>query len=458
MDPEKHTRYLINYIPNDIFWGLGIENETYFQFTKPFSHPTAGIHTNHRPERYSVNYYVGLDPEYKNHMKELFPIEQKYHEIPIYINAHTFLSTDVSGNHRTTYEKVPKPNPFYKGLSVHEVLCLANPAQFLQKYKVNYTYDGDTIEFMTQHFYKTTVNAVLEELVTEKALFLAEANKVFKQQDIMTQYGTLTYPKRNEPFVTYLSNPKNIAIFNNGTYHINITLPTQLDADCMPSDNDIFVSNHRNLIRYIQFLEPMIIALYGTPDPFSNVSPKYSKASQRCAVSRYIGIGTYDTDIMATGKILNKPIEEFTQSKLEYWWYTIYTKTSNYVPLPKIGVDINFRKHGVHGIEIRFLEWFPEERLPTLMNLLIHLCDFSLTHGDPGNPINEFTWNAFVVKVLQNGQETVLDEDDYAMFATVFHLTGTNTRTLTDVFKMIEESVLSINGTCCSCFQPNKFE
>jgi hypothetical protein len=39
MDPEQHTRYLAIYKPNDVFWGLGIENETYLQFTKSFAHP-----------------------------------------------------------------------------------------------------------------------------------------------------------------------------------------------------------------------------------------------------------------------------------------------------------------------------------------------------------------------------------------------------------------------------------
>ena len=68
MDPEKHTRYLSSYKPNDYFWGIGIENETYLQFSKTFSHPTSGIHTNHLPERYSVNYYVALD--YLQHLKK----------------------------------------------------------------------------------------------------------------------------------------------------------------------------------------------------------------------------------------------------------------------------------------------------------------------------------------------------------------------------------------------------
>ena len=216
----------------------------------------------------------------------------------------------------------------------------------------------------------------------------------------------------------------------------------------MPLDNEAFVQTHKALIRYIQFLEPFIIVLYGTPDQFSTVSDKYSKASQRCAVSRYIGIGTYDTDEMLTGKILNKPVEEFPQSKLDYWWYYEYTKSSNYIPLPKIGVDINFRKHGVHGIEIRFLEWFPEERLETLMTFFLHLCDYSLKYGDPGNPISDLIWNRFVVNVLKNGASTVLEDDEFKIYQDLFKLPKDTSRSINALFQIIEQTVLSVKGTC----------
>lgn len=29
---DKHYHYIDKYIPNDLYWGIGIENETYFQF------------------------------------------------------------------------------------------------------------------------------------------------------------------------------------------------------------------------------------------------------------------------------------------------------------------------------------------------------------------------------------------------------------------------------------------
>ena len=73
-------------------------------------------------------------------------------------------------------------------------------------------------------------------------------------------------------------------------------------------------------------MEPLIISIYGTPDPFSyivqsknsinqdiiNNSLLFSSCSQRCAVSRYISLGTYDTTIMKIGKLLVDDISNFT--------------------------------------------------------------------------------------------------------------------------------------------------
>jgi len=73
-DPTKHVRYQDQYKSNDFFWGIGIENETYFQFTQPKQTTVNEIYNNHKPERYSVNYFSGLNPEYKDLLKLLYPI------------------------------------------------------------------------------------------------------------------------------------------------------------------------------------------------------------------------------------------------------------------------------------------------------------------------------------------------------------------------------------------------
>jgi hypothetical protein len=386
------------------------------------------------------------------HLKELFPIEKTHYPIPIYINAHSLQKTDISGNHQTTYEKLPKPNPKFLGKTLHETLIEHNPQEFGEKYKVSYTFDGDTIEFMTQNYYKADVVTVISELLTQKKQFITAINDAFQTLNIFKEYGPVKFPVKNEPFVSYLTNKANIGIFNNGTYHINITLPTQLGPDSQPLDEQEFIKKHKSLIRYIQYLEPFLIAKYGTPDPFSQVSPKYSKSSQRCAVSRYIGIGTYDTDKMPTGKILTIDKHEIKQSALEYWWYNQYQTVTNYIPLPKVGVDINFRKHGVHGIEIRFFDWFPEANLGELLSALAHLCDFSLEKGCPENPINDPIWNGFVLRSLQQGNELDLDEDEYRYFTNIFKILDSNKRNIIDVYESIAKSLSHFNGECTKLF------
>jgi hypothetical protein len=418
-DPEKHGRYLLQYRANDLFWGIGIENETYLQFERPVEFTATEIYKNHNPERYSVNYYKTFSSNYQADMKLLYPSPAQF---PLYINAHTFQKTDLSGNHATTYEREPKPNPNYSGESVHEFLCRKNPIIFKRKYKVNYLYDGDTVEFMTQRFYKTTVSAVIQELMLEKILYLRALNETLRPTGFLDQHGPILFPPKNAGFAVYHTNKRNVAAFNNGTYHLNFTLITQLDSKSRPINRQQFVDRHRTAIRAIQAVEPLLIAVYGSPDQLSTVAPGYSKASQRCAVSRYIGIGTYDTERMETGKILQRDVTMIRQSKLPYWWYNLYHTISSYTPLEKIGMDINFNKHGNHGIELRFLDSFEEDRLAPLMEFIVHLLDFAHTKNGFKDATTQLVWNNIVVKALKDGHQARLTKNETRFYAELFDL------------------------------------
>jgi hypothetical protein len=142
-------------------------------------------------------------------------------------------------------------------------------------------------------------------------------------------------------------------------------------------------------------MEPFMIAVFGTKDPLSEVNPKYSKGSQRCAVSRYIGIGTYDTQAMPTGKIVTVPVEDIRGSQTDFWWYNTYHANSAYVPLK----------------EIRFLDWFPEERLKGLIEFYLCLADASLHGAMPAEPVMSKAWNDFVVSVLNEGLGAIVPAD-----------------------------------------------
>ena len=108
---------------------------------------------------------------------------------------------------------------------------------------------------------------------------------------------------------------------------------------------------------------------------------------------------------MQKGKYLTEEVEQIRGHENSYWWYRRYHQKSGYVPLTRIGMDINYRKHYNHGIELRFFDWFPEEKLQELIELLVYVADASLINrNEPSEPILSETWNDLVVGVLQEGQ------------------------------------------------------
>jgi len=429
MELDKHKKYKSKYGEKELFWGLGIEEETYFQFTRPIYAASPLIRDNHKAERYSVDYYKSLKPVHKEAFKQLFPDASGFVPLPYFFNGHSFQSIDVQGNHRTTYEAQPKPNPKFIGSSFFEDLQHYKPKLFKDQHEITFTFDGDTVEFITQNFYKAKVPEIIQELKTYKATFLKTVNDYILKMNLYRDKGLLMYPPRNPGFAVFHSNPQNIVMFNSGTYHINITLPTLLGSRDAKTGlpellyPELFEDQHKRCILFYQWLEPILIAIYGTPDPFSSQFSDYSSSSQRCAVSRYIGIGSYDTTQMRKGKYLTEDIEKIRGSDTSYWWYSRYHQTSGYIALNKIGMDINYRKHYNHGIELRFFDWFPESQLQELIELLVYVADAALIiSNEPPEPVMSETWNDLVLGILKEGKDLRLTPTMLATYEKILGL------------------------------------
>ena len=445
----KHMRYKSMYKPNELYWGLGIEEETYLQFTKPIYVAAPIIRTCHGAERYSVKYYTTYKPNYKDAFA-VFTDASGFYPLPYFFNGHCFSKMDTAGEHITTYEKVPKPNPKFSGKTFFEELeeYKTYRKSFAAIFNESCIFDGDTLEFMTQNFYKAKVDCVIRELLKAKKDLLRCINEYLVKKKLHRDKGLLMYPPVNPGFAVYFSNPKNVTMFNNGTYHINITLPTLLggaDENGVPRILDLkrFREKHKIFIRLIQWLEPLIIANFGTKDPLAT----YAKGSQRCAVSRYIGVGTFDTVDMPMGKIVTVPVSQIRGSDTDFWWYKVYHENSGYNKLEELGMDISYRKHYNHGVEIRFLDWFPETMLKGLIEFYICLADASLESDMPENPVMSPVWNAFVVSVFR-GQVNHEIADVYSKLFKV-PLRGN----VSEMYKMLSAGLASKykNGICNKC-------
>jgi hypothetical protein len=444
---EKHRNYLEHYKPNDYYWGLGIENETYLEMSTKLDIDKSNFYSKlAKRERYSVNYFNSYKPGIYDYCIQNINLSDK---VPILVNAHSFVKTDINNNHMTTYTTNPQPNPKFNGKTIYEFLC-EEDSYFKDEYMKSFIFDGDTIEFISQNFYKSTVKEVISNLLDAKYRFINKLRIIFEKHKIFADYGSISICETNYPFITFMTNFKNCSIFNNMTYHLNFTLPTQLTDKCYIKDYKLFIEQHKNAIHLIQWIEPVLIALYGTGDVFSSINKNLTNTSQRIAKSRYIGLGTYDTDKMEPGKILQISSENNHLSNLDYWWFNKYYEVSDYTKETQIGVDINFHKHKNHGIELRIFDYFEKSKLEEIMIFIILLLDFSL-ENKINSPVKNKSWNEFVVNILLD-KDTKISGNIKNEFEKIFNINLYN-QSILEFYNIIYKKLLKKYEFSGICYQ-----
>jgi hypothetical protein len=467
---EKHLKYEKYYKANEIYFGIGIENETYLEIENVSNIQKITCLYNQKPERYSVNYY-GLYKEnvINNILKEYIENQPEKSDstisLPMLINAHSFLATDLFGNHKTTYERVPKHNECFKGKTIIE--SLEEYSELMKSGRENwYTFDGDSIEFMTLNFYNNKIENVIEELVSNKKRWITELNNVLQTipcESILQ--NKIVFAKKNYGFANFLTNRKNTAIFNNGTYHINITLPTMLNDVGKIKDMSLFTKQHQNLARLYQYVVPFFVGKYGSGDIYSNLVNTdlfFPVGSQRLTASRYVSACTYDTEKMERGKILT-----IENKKNKYKWYDIIYESKNcvYKRLSQIGLDINFNKHYNHGLELRIFDSFDEKHLDNLLRFIIYLCDESLLNTF-NNPLKDSVFNEFLARVLLIGPKYILTKEEIDLYNSLFNLDcthkllcGLNVEQCYDqLFENLCDKFNHSKNTCTELMIKNKLE
>ncbi len=400
----KHRHYKDEYRPGDLYWGIGIEREFYLESSSVRAVNRDWILRNQKPERYSVRYFNSYKPDqFNNAINSLLPDKDTIY-LPVLFNAHALLKCDEEGQHETTYERIPKPNPRHGGKVLFEYL-LEGPNPFFRKhFGTSYCFYGDSIELTTQHFYCTTVQQSVAEMKWLVKQWINAANENFGSAGILDEHLPLKWAQHNYGLANMWTNPANTSIFNNGTYHINLTAPTRLNEYGNIADRPDFVRRHQRIIRFFQWIEPLLIATYGSGDVLSTIKRGYlfAQGSLRVAMSRYIGCGTFNSETMPNGKH-NTISADGIPITSDYGWYKEFHDNSAYNPLKEVGLDINFNKHYNHGIELRIFDWFPEDKLEELITILVLCMDqaLSLTHI-PDPRVNK-AWNKLMERSVRQG-------------------------------------------------------
>ncbi len=408
------SRYCPQYsTKDDVFWGIGLENETYLKGESIKLHGSKIIQSIGR-ERYSVDYTKNYHlPDIKEAIKSVY-LSNKNYLISRMLNAHSLSKIDRNGEHQTTYEKEPKPNPKFLGKTVLEEWFEYDPEmkEALDpnvKDKTNIFFDGDTIEFITEKFYKTNSKDIVQELISRRNWFINKFNQFKIDTDLWSDYGMIDFVKEHPGLNIFRSAPNKIVLFNNSTIHIHITLPTAIKNGII-TDEETFLERHKKAMQMIQWFQPFLICTLGSPDIFQFVFQKknndqkeyFSGGSMRNTISRYIGIGTYPLETMETGKILNKSVEECRPTS-NIWWRDLVKGNLLYkLPEDQIGLDFNFRKHYQSGLEFRILDGIPMTLLKDVIDILLLLCEHSYdTKISKASSSN--IWNLITYRSMSQG-------------------------------------------------------
>jgi hypothetical protein len=428
----KHVRYIDQHIPGELYWGIGIENETYLELPGGIRKPAEFLAKHQVRERYSVNYwtqykYDRIRSVLEKWIQSLPQGSNTEIHLPFLVNGHTFTKCDVWGEHRTTYSVTPAPNPKFTGTTWMDVMEISNPDVFGPAARdVWWCFDGDTVEFMTQRFRCGSLEDTLEELHEYKDRWLRALQDVLLSVRCEIAWAEgVQWPLRNYGFAVFLSNRQNVAIFNNGTYHVNLTAPTRLDKNGEIEDWSKFLHIHRNAARLFQWISPFLVAALGSADPFANLGgphKEFPAGSQRLAASRFVSVGTYDTCRMPSGKLLTTPTKEMDLPPL--WWHEMYaSKQSAFEKLEAIGYDINFNKFKNHGLEFRIFDWFPEEDLGPLVRTLIGMMDIAMSiQSEIPVPQESRIWRRVLGRCVWEGANALLTEREQRIFASVLQI------------------------------------
>ena len=416
------------------YWGIGLENETYMQFEESLIVSGAFIQEKIGHERYSIDYRKCYkDESYGIPVASAFDKNKNY-KVSRMMNSHSLEKVDLNWKHKTIAGTDPvEDNPEYSGKSILENFLETQPhniwSMFTQKTNPmgSVNFDGDSIEFVTKYFENRTISDSCDELAATKKLFIDKLNES-KVLD-----GKLSFPDYNIGFNMFMSNQENIVLFNNGTYHFHLTLPT-LTENSRIVDYADFEAKHANAIYLLQWFEPLFIATLGSPDIMQVISDKYNLkekfagGSMRNAMSRYTGVGTFHKS-MPKGKVLTYPVEDFRKllkfnQEENIWWRDQIGAYFDYDLLSDVGLDFNQEKMYQSGFEFRSFDEFPASYLPDLLHAIIIVCEHSLNFPNVPWGHDSVVWNNLVFKSLKDGYQTEITFEEKEELLNVLNLSS----------------------------------
>jgi len=256
-----------------------------------------------------------------------------------------------------------------------------------------------SLEFITRNYKNATTEKAVAELTkieTETVKYIKKTVYAEKQIEL---HGQLKFPEIGSyRYVGYIDKDGLQKYSTNyfGSYHINMTLPY------LASETDQkFRNKHLKWAKLIQWIMPLITAIYGSGDAGSFMDDgQLSEGSYRQSTNKFARPGTADLD---RGTFP-------TERKLTYnsEWVTAIMTDLDYPFDPADETGTDFRrdpeKGSRFGFELRIFDHFPREYLQDLITFLWYLADHSQALTNVHSPVNQDnSWKTAIKTVLKDG-------------------------------------------------------
>lgn len=263
------------------------------------------------------------------------------------------------------------------------------------------------VEIKTTKYKNRTITSLVNELIKKEDTFLRILNKNKNTKQKVKIYGPLKQykyghikkcrvpidPTHIKKYYHYLPDNKLDTSDYTGSYHLTITLPHKKNITLKK-----FINMHQEFGRQIQWIEPLLICAFFSPDLNSiGDGDKYTEGSYRIMTTGWGNLSGSDVRILEKKNInryanidskwrnkLKKFQKELSTCKdttfssdlrtISHDFYTIYNKKSlQYETKYKESI----MKKG-QGIEIRIFDHFPTQYIKNLLQIIIIIADNSL--------------------------------------------------------------------------------
>lgn len=301
------------------------------------------------------------------------------------------------------------------------------------------------VEFVTQNHKNATVDACIEELQDSTNALL----NVFK----LFTPGCYFPKSCAEPFLLYNHKGYYYTKYNkSGSYHINITLPINTTNYNSSIHLKKYVKNiHLRYARILQFLSPLLIVNYGTPDFRAILKEYYQTDEQFTKTSYRLLSGGYFSPLPLISNLDSFDDERTTaiseEKRRVCWYFKIEEKMGMYT-MRKDQLGIDFRSdpdkgaNQPFGFEFRVMDTFELVHLKPLLYFITFIADLSeiifqnlhnltdynsvLTHfytvyGVLRVPLAmDEEFNNFMADLIMSGQDTEMDPNIVEKYKVLF--------------------------------------